>query len=164
MRGVFWTLQEHPVVLITVIAVAGLPVGYYATRYANREAQKRAIWSGLRDQVQKGSFSIPEPDLKDRILGAAIIDNVFFRAVSIEVTDEGIRLDRPFVDTRPISIPWREIQRVDRLTQRIKKELMSAAAIRAKHSNSELIVSPWDSDQQERVPESVGVCELRPPT
>lgn len=163
MRGAFWALDEHPFKVFVTIVVAGLPIGFYATRYANQEAQKRAIWSGLRDKVAKSGLSISESDPEDRTLGAAYIDDVVFEVVTIRVTKEGIRLDRPSVDDRPISIPWAAIQRIDRLTQRIKGEPVSAAAIRALESDVKLIVAPWKMEQHRLIPSTVGASELRVP-
>jgi len=155
-------LEEHPVILIGAIVVAGLPIGFFATRYASREAQKRAIWSALQQQLRKADFLIPAPDTKDQVVGAAKIDDVLFRAVSIEATIEGLRLDRPLVAVKPISIPWNEIQRVDVFTiRRAGKDSMPGALIRANRSDSEIIVFPWYETHQKMVPENVGTSELK---
>lgn len=160
-KGVFWSLQEHPVVVLAVIAVAGLPVGYFVTRYASREAQKRSIWSTLRDVSRGKGASIPAPPIEERVLGAANIDGIPFRMVSIYVTPQGIRLDRPFASVRPISIPWDEIQRVDNFSvPQEKKEPMPGALIRLKNSDREIIVFPWYESNTEQIPENVGTTEL----
>jgi hypothetical protein len=160
-RGVFWGLQEHPVVTLGVIVVAGLPIGYFATRYASREAQKRSIWSTLGDASRSYGFSIPEPPIEDREFGSANVDGIPFRLVYIDVTSDGIRLDRPFVDVRPISIPWQEIQRVDdfRLPQK-KKEPLPGALIRLKRSDSEILIFPWFESYSALIPECVGTTKL----
>ena len=159
--GFLWLLEEHPIKLIIAILIAGPPIGFYATRYANRKAQRSAIWSGLRDRIAKGGLSISEPDLKELVLGAAFIDDVVFKSVTIFVTKDGIRLDALFSDDRPISIPWTAIQRVDRLTQVIKGESVSAAAIRALEAEVKLVIAPWDDKQNELIPSTVGVSEFR---
>ena len=155
LKGIFWSLQEHPVVLLGVIAVAGLPVGYFVTRYASREAQKRSIWSTLRDASRGNDVSIPEPPIEERVLGAANIDGIPFRMVSIHVTPQGIRLDRPFTSVRPISISWQEIQRVDNFSvPQKKKDPMPGALIRLKRSDREIIVFPWYESNTEQIPEN----------
>ncbi|MDJ0760710.1 MAG: hypothetical protein QNJ19_15040 [Woeseiaceae bacterium] len=158
---VIWSLQEHPFVVLTVIAVGGVPVGYFVTRYANRESQKRSIWSTLRDVSRGKGISIPEPRIEDRVLGAANIDGIPFRMVSIHVTPEGVRLDRPFVSVRPISIPWQEIQRVDNFSvPQKKKQPLPGALIQLRNSDREIIVFPWDESNTEQIPENVGTTEL----
>lgn len=157
LNGIFWSLEEHPVVLLGTIALAGLPVGYFVTRYASREAQKRSIWTTLRDASRGNGVPIPEPPLEERVLGVANIDGIPFRIVCIHVTPQGIRLDRPFVSVRPISIPWQEIQRVDsfNLPQK-KKAPMPGALIRLKRSDREFFVWPWFESNSDHIPDTVG--------
>jgi hypothetical protein len=162
LNGLFWSLEEHPVALICVIAVAGLPIGYFVTRYEAREAQKRSIWTALRDTSGSSNVSIPEPPIEDRVLGGANIDGISFKMVFIHVAPQGIRLDRPFTSVRPISISWREIQRVDRFCIPQKKPV-PGAVIRLKRVDTAIVVFPWYESYDEKIPECIGTTQLAVP-
>ena len=113
LRFAMYSMQNHPWVVIALIAIGGLPVGYIALRVSQNEEQRRSLWTTTQTYVKSDASLVPEPDQDSKLVGAGRIDNIPFRALSIYAAEGGIRLERTFGAVGPIVIGWGHIQRLD---------------------------------------------------
>jgi len=153
-----YLLENHPWVLISIIAVGGLPVGYIAMRVSQNEAQRRSLWSTTQTYVKSDTSVVPEPDQAAKVFGAGRIDNVPFRALSIYAADGGIRLGRTFGAVGPIVIGWGHIQRLDllRIPEKGKIPAHNGALISLIGVNRDIILIPWPDHFHALVPDNIG--------
>ena len=159
--ALMWSLTYHPVVLLTVIAVGGIPVLLVALKLYGREEQRRSAWSSVRNYARGDLREVPEAPHDRALVGIAFLEEVMFRAVSISVNENGIRLDRPLRAVRPLVIPWSAVQRLDTNETGGKIALPNqdsthGARIYLKDTVRPILLYPWNSEFHNHVPTNVG--------
>ena len=165
--ALMWSLTYHPVALLSVIAIGGIPIVLLVHKYWKGEAERRGVWSNLRDLTRGKLESVPGRDKNDEIVASAQFGEVFFRILNLNANDAGIRIDRPFSAVRPIVIPWESIQRLDTMDcphqpQFRNKNIKPACHIFLTNSDKPLAIVPWPESFAKFVPENIGSREYRP--
>ena len=159
--ALMWSLTNHPVLLILVIAVGGIPVLIVALKLYGREEQRRSAWSVVRSFADGSLSEVPDAPEDRTLIGIVFLEDVMFRAVSISVNEKGIRLDRPLRAVRPLVVPWKSIQRLD--TNETGGELKlrnqdstHGARIYLKNMERPISLYPWNTEFQKYVPANIG--------
>lgn len=153
-----YALDNHPWIMISIIAIGGLPLGYIALRVSQNEEQRRSLWSTTQTYVKSDASVVPEPDQAAKVFGAGSIDNVPFRVLSIYAAVGGIRLERTFRAIGPIVIGWDHVQRLDllRFPEKGKTPAHNGALISLKSVDRDIVLIPWPDHFHEFVPDNIG--------
>ncbi len=166
--AVAWSMTNHPQWVVLIIAVGGIPVVLVALKFYGREQQRLTAWSCVNDYAKGDLSNVPQAHPDQILVGICFLEDVPFRAVSISVNENGIRLDRPFRPIRPLVILWECVQRLDtnetggEVTLR-NQNSTHGARIYLKNMDRPILLYPWNSEFQERLPRNIGHDHLQAP-